>query len=254
MSTNIIDILTETDLYAILGVNYDSDISEINKKYKLLAKQYHPDTVTDQSEKEKFGKIFSKISSSYNTLKDPEKRKSYDYERKLKEEYQKTLNSTQFTFPNGGGITINITNINNTQSTKGQPQKGTPASQETKNEQAEKLYTSAIEKYQLGNVDAAILDLQTAIVLTKVAKYHSCLGLFMNEKGWAGYAQSHFKTALNIDPKDKIALKHINNSGSTTTATNDKSEIKQTKNTDTNTKENLSLFARIKKLFLKIIW
>lgn len=255
MSMPSIDILNESDLYTILGVNPDTDIADINKKYKSLAKQYHPDTVTDPIQKEKVSRIFSKITSSYNILKDSEKRKAYDYERKLKEEYQKTLNSTQFNFPkrneSNGGITINITNVNN--QNKGQPQKGTPASQETKNEQAEKLYNSAMEKYQAGNVDAAILDLQTAIVLSKVAKYHSCLGLFMNEKGWSAYAQSHFKTALNIDPKDKLALKHLNpvtpDNAKASDKINDKANT--SKKQQNITKNKISALEFIKNIFTK---
>lgn len=71
------------------------------------------------------------------------------------------------------------------------------------------MYNDAMEKFKSGNIDAAILDLQTASVMVKVSKYHSALGIFMKEKGWHGYAQTEFKKALAIDPKDKIAIKYM---------------------------------------------
>jgi curved DNA-binding protein CbpA len=252
------DILKESDLYKVLGVSNDIDLSEINKIYKTLAKKYHPDMIStsDPSEKEKANQIFAKITSAYNILKDVEKRKNYDYEIRLKQEYEKTINMTTFTFskPGGSGISINI----NTQSqNKTQaPQKGTPASEETKNEQAEKMYNLALEKYQAGNIDAAILDLQTAIVLSKAAKYHSCLGLFMNEKGWGAYAQSHFKTALNIDPKDRLALKYINIPEENQDKKDDKKkpEVKQnnTKNLNVKKEESKGLLSKIKDFFSRL--
>lgn len=239
----VIDILKESNYYKIMGLTSDSEITEVNKTYKLLAKKYHPDlhSSSSQENKDQVAQVFSKITTAYNTLKDAEKRKNYDYELKLRQEYEKTLNSTTFSFgkPDGTGITINVNNKD-----QGKPQKGTASSEETKNEQAEKMYNSALEKYRSGNVDSAILDLQTAVVLAKVAKYHSCLGLFMNEKGWTGYAQSHFKTALNIDPKDKLALKHFSKP-----ETKEEKEIKKPKVEKIKEK---GLFEKIKEFFAKI--
>ena len=87
-------ILEEHDLYKILGVEENTEIEAINKIYRNLAKQFHPDVLrlSDEKDNEKARKIFTKITASYNTLKDPEKRKSYDYERRLKQEYEKTIN------------------------------------------------------------------------------------------------------------------------------------------------------------------
>ena len=211
VSDMVIDVLKESDLYKIMGVSADAEMTEINKAYKVLAKKFHPDlhSLSSQSDKDTTSQIFSKITTAYNTLKDTDKRKIYDYDRRLKQEYEKTLNSTTFSFskPDGTGVNININNSTNATT----PKRGAAASEETKNEQAEKMYNSAMEKYKTGNIDAAILDLQTAVVLARIAKYHSCLGLFMNEKGWTGYAQSHFKSALSIDPNDKLALKNYIN-------------------------------------------
>ncbi|MFW6414973.1 MAG: DnaJ C-terminal domain-containing protein [Thermodesulfobacteriota bacterium] len=64
------------DYYQILGVSRNASQQEINKAYKKLARQYHPDFNPDDKESEK---KFKEINEAYNVLKDPEKRKKYDH-------------------------------------------------------------------------------------------------------------------------------------------------------------------------------
>ncbi|MBD3230466.1 MAG: DnaJ domain-containing protein [Candidatus Lokiarchaeota archaeon] len=64
------------DLYKILGVSKDADIQEIKKAYRNLAFKYHPDKNPSGEE------IFKEINVAYEILKDPERRKKYDFMRK----------------------------------------------------------------------------------------------------------------------------------------------------------------------------
>lgn len=61
-------------LYEILGVNSDSGKDEIKKKYRELAKKYHPDRMINASEKEKAEaeKKFREINDAYTILSDME--------------------------------------------------------------------------------------------------------------------------------------------------------------------------------------
>lgn len=236
LSSEKIDYLSETDYYKILGVDDTSDTDVIVKSYKNLAKVYHPDTFVGSEERERATKIFSKITTAYNTLKDDAQRKKYDYDRRLKLEYEKTIQQAQAFHSNpniktSGGFTISLTLNSNTINTnvgKSSPeikdaiqkgkesledkekQKQLEKEREEKNlEQADQLYNDALAKLNSGDLDGAIMQLQTVVTLrTKVAKYHSTLGLIMQQKGWQSYAQSEFKKALIIDPKDKLALKY----------------------------------------------
>ncbi|ACO04206.1 MAG TPA: J domain-containing protein [Persephonella sp.] len=60
------------DFYRILGVGRDATPEEIKKAFREKAKKYHPDLNRENEE------IFKKIVQAYETLIDPEKRKSYD--------------------------------------------------------------------------------------------------------------------------------------------------------------------------------
>lgn len=226
------DILKEVDHYKILGVLDNCSFDDISTSYKKLAKLYHPDRLSP-AEKDKGNSVFSKITVAYNILKDSDKRSNYDYEKVLKKEYEKTMAIAKNSFSDAsvvekstaktGGFTLSsainytkVYNYDNHVSPSKPTTNDNPKSSENnatlnaqKSEQAEKMYNDALDKYKAGNIDAAILDLQTATVLRKSSKYYSALGLFMREKGWHGYAQVEFKKALAIDPKDSVANKYM---------------------------------------------
>src|SRR6185369_8135301 len=63
------------DLYKILGVNDDADADTIKKRYRKLAKEYHPDaTGGDKKKTERF----KEINEAYAILGDEKKRQEYD--------------------------------------------------------------------------------------------------------------------------------------------------------------------------------
>ena len=62
------------DYYAILGVDRQASADDIKKRYRILARKYHPD-VSKEPEAER---RFKEVAEAYATLKDPEKRAAYD--------------------------------------------------------------------------------------------------------------------------------------------------------------------------------
>lgn len=65
----------EKDLYAVLGVPRNATQDQIKKAYRDLARKHHPDmNQGDKASEEKF----KEIQHAYETLSDPEKKKTYD--------------------------------------------------------------------------------------------------------------------------------------------------------------------------------
>ena len=63
------------ELYKRLGVAPTATDIEIKKAYRKLAKKLHPDLNPDDPQAET---KFKEINEAYETLSDPDKRKSYD--------------------------------------------------------------------------------------------------------------------------------------------------------------------------------
>lgn len=51
-----------------LGLTVNATPDEVKKAYRKLAKQFHPDRITDEAEKKRAAKIFAKISEAYSVF------------------------------------------------------------------------------------------------------------------------------------------------------------------------------------------
>jgi len=72
--------------YKILQVPDFSDAKTVQRSYRKLAKQYHPDTSSDQETVE----LFKLISSAYSTLSDPTEKLKHDRDLRFALLYDKT--------------------------------------------------------------------------------------------------------------------------------------------------------------------
>jgi molecular chaperone DnaJ len=70
----------EKDYYALLGVPETASEQDITRAYRRLARELHPDVNPDKPEAEE---RFKAVSSAYDVLGDPAKRKEYDELRRL---------------------------------------------------------------------------------------------------------------------------------------------------------------------------
>src|SRR5579862_393894 len=70
----------EKDYYKVLGVPEDASERDIQRAYRKLAKQYHPDANPGNKEAEE---KFKEANTAHDVLSDPEKRKEYDEIRRL---------------------------------------------------------------------------------------------------------------------------------------------------------------------------
>ena len=66
------------DPYKLLGVAKDANADAIKTAFREKAKQYHPDTTTDEKKKKELEEQFKQINAAYDILSDPEKRAAFD--------------------------------------------------------------------------------------------------------------------------------------------------------------------------------
>ena len=69
------------DPYKTLSLSHTATLRDIKRSYRELARQYHPDRLTQATEAEldEATKQFSAISSSYALLMDPQRKAQYDH-------------------------------------------------------------------------------------------------------------------------------------------------------------------------------
>ena len=70
----------EKDYYADLGVAETASAKEIQKAYRKLARELHPDANPGDTKAEE---RFKAVSAAYDVVGDEEKRKKYDEVRKM---------------------------------------------------------------------------------------------------------------------------------------------------------------------------
>jgi curved DNA-binding protein len=63
-----------SDFYEVLGVSRDATADEVQRAYRRLARQYHPDVNKDPAAEDRF----KEISEVYDVLSDPDTRRRYD--------------------------------------------------------------------------------------------------------------------------------------------------------------------------------
>lgn len=78
---------TDKDYYKILGVDRSATAEAIKKKFRKLAKEYHPDTNAGDTKSED---KFKAISEAYEVLGDEKKRQAYDRQRPQGEPRKRT--------------------------------------------------------------------------------------------------------------------------------------------------------------------
>jgi DnaJ-class molecular chaperone len=68
------------DYYKTLGISKSATTGEIQKAYRKLARQYHPDRFVDSDDKERANakQMFQKVQQAYDVLSDQNKRQLYD--------------------------------------------------------------------------------------------------------------------------------------------------------------------------------
>jgi len=69
----------EIDYYALLGVSRDAGASEIRERFRVLAREAHPDRAPRDRKAEAEAK-FQELTEAVNVLSNIERRKAYDFE------------------------------------------------------------------------------------------------------------------------------------------------------------------------------
>lgn len=200
--------ISALNYYQILQVSSDPSASEVKEAYFKLARKYHPDLFSrnlSAEMKNKIDDIFDKITKSYHTLRDDNKR----------QEYNKKLDS-----PKKGSKK----DLEKRAEIKFR--QGKTLYNQARYKEAQVFFEEAVRMNQnKGNYFLLLAMSQSRIRLYKrkaVENFKKAiklqpwfpeayfgLGMLYKKEGMPTLASSQFKKALNVDPDNKAALKEL---------------------------------------------
>lgn len=209
-----------TNLYEVLGLPVGSDFQEIKRRYFLLAKQFHPDMFHKEKDADLVQKIqnaFALTAQAYETLKNDETRKVYDYKLEKSLSAEKTEEPSVVSKPdvkqpqNANTSAENFEHgfdlLMDDKFQEAVPFMARAVQLEPNNAKYHAYYGKALsgDKSQRYQAD---MELQTAIRLDfNNVTYRMMSAEFYIEFGLFKRAEGELKRLLNIDPNNSEALK-----------------------------------------------
>ena len=193
--------------YEVLGVPQTATTDQIKKKYRELARKYHPDVVKDKD----FGqRLFSQINQAYRILNDTERRAQYDVT--LLSATQKAAAQTNGTGAANGAAASSGAAHRNGAATGAMSANGTAA--QSSMSSAQKTQAAA---GLLGNADNAIMagkPVEARAFCLKVLEMDprnvralEILGDALVSMGQREEAAAQYRKAIQITPSHSIQAK-----------------------------------------------
>jgi curved DNA-binding protein CbpA len=218
------------DHYAVLGLAINTDVTQMRKKFLRLAKILHPDVATySDVEKALATNYFAKmVSPAYQVLNNDRDRAEYfltlrtlaqGFKQKPPEVQLQSAAARQvLQYPNEGNYIKAVYLM--TQEMGGQSRNseeyGSHREAQDPNEIKVQSGIQLAEMY-IGKKQwpEAIRELKIVEkIATDNAKVHALIGVVYMNQNLAIMAKTSFQKALKLDPKNAIALKYLNQSGS----------------------------------------
>lgn len=166
----------QRDYYEIMGLPRTATLTQIKKRYRELARKYHPDVHEDKALAQR---AFVQIVEAYRTLSDPELRSRYDA----------TL----------------------VEPAAAQDRRARPTDEnERKAKEARRLITDAQFAFARGKLDHAAMLCRWALNLDpRLGRPHAILGDICRIHGRTDEAISEYGEAIQLDPNDRYSRQKI---------------------------------------------
>lgn len=164
--------------YELLNISHRAAAAEIKQAYFNLAKRFHPDLFQKQTDAETLRRVqraFTEIAHAYETLRDEEKRRSYDFKlRKLLEELEKLSPE----------------------------ERGKPKTEQKTLTEASEIFEHGFNLLMDEEYEQALPYIVRAVHLAPdAARYHAYYGKLLSmDKNQRFKAESELQTAIKLDP------------------------------------------------------
>ena len=166
--------------YELLDISHRASVDDIKKAYFGLAKRFHPDLFHRQTDAATLNRIqhaFTEIAHAYETLRDEEKRRSYDFKlRKLLEELERLSPE----------------------------ERGKPKTEQKTLTEASEIFEHGFNLLMDEEYEQALPYILRAVHLAPdAARYHAYYGKLLSiDKNQRFNADSELQTAIKLEPEN----------------------------------------------------
>jgi curved DNA-binding protein CbpA len=205
--------------YEILGLAPDSTPEQVKKRFRELARKYHPDVNPDHPETTQ---LFLRINEAYEVLRDPSRRASYDLilrDKARQDAFRRpsastssSSNSQRTSSTNGGHRKDSKGWVNGGSSTSRQPKSSPRARQEAERRRQEmaRLLEAARQSYSRGYLREAQRLCRQALERGSSGSAHELMGDIYDRQGRADEAIKHYTMAAQVSPNNSRIMGKFN--------------------------------------------
>ncbi|GAB4454817.1 MAG: hypothetical protein OHK0029_09950 [Armatimonadaceae bacterium] len=200
---------TPRTAYEILGVPKTASTDEIKRKYRQLARQYHPDVNQGNPSA---AQTFAQMTEAYKTLSDPEKRTTYDAELSLQERQAEKARARQWQSAGSSYAGYNTRNPNVASNPPRSAGTQTPPPRAGTNQAAEvaRLVAEARNAFQRGKfLEARSRAEQVVRITARNAEAYEILGDVFRIQGKNDQAMNMYSMALQINPRNYSVMQRL---------------------------------------------
>lgn len=194
--------------YEVMGLPDDATPEQIKKRFRQLAREYHPDLHRDRPE---MHEVFVRISQAYEILSDPNRRATYDLDRRLQ-----ARRETEFRSGSYGSAPFTQRPPSNSSAGRADaggngftpPGAARPPSDRTRDEREKKrqavnrLMDDARVAFQRGHLAEAKRLCQEVLEVSRVGEAYQMLGDIASRQGRWNAALDNYTLAMQLLPNE----------------------------------------------------
>ena len=200
---------SEKTLYQLLDLSEDASPDQVKKRYRELARRYHPDRNRDRPE---CHEIFLRISQAYEVLSDPGKRAGYDLQLRDMARRQAEWRAGSFgSAPAASKARVQANGPPQAGAAAGAPASGAARrAAEQRRQTSARLMEEARQAYARGHLREAQRRCEEVLQLIRSGAAHELLGDIGRRQHRFEDALSHYTIAAQMLPANGLIMAKLN--------------------------------------------
>lgn len=197
--------MSEKTHYEVMGLEPSCALEDIRKRFRELARKYHPDLHRDHPE---YHEVFVRISQAYEVLSDQNRRARYDLDLRDRARREAARASHSY----GSAPTGPAANGSRNGARPAAPRPGTRARREQDQRRLTvvRMMDDARNAYSRGHFGEALRLCNEVLAVQKVGAAHELMGDIFHRQGRLEEAVSAYTIAAQMIPSNGLIMAKLN--------------------------------------------